>query len=123
MTYGVLPERERFLAHCAARTDDDGEPDPVEAYPMKIVDDGEWAALAAAVNQGIDSHLEAVACEERAYGHSGAGYLTVLDAGSLHTLIRRLIETADWSACGEDDTPPGLALASNILDTIGIEWV
>ena len=60
MTYGIVPERERFLAHVAARRDEDGAPDPLTTYPMVIVDSAEWDAIKTAVNQGIDSHLEAI---------------------------------------------------------------
>jgi hypothetical protein len=120
LSYGTVPDRERFLTHCAARVDEGGEPDPVDTYPMKIVNQGEWSALASAINQRIDAHLEAVVCEERAYGQTGSGYLTIKDPGSLHTLIRRLVDGASWD---EDGPDPGLDLASSILYTIGIEWI
>ena len=107
MTYGVLPERAGFVERCEDRM----------PYPMKIVDPDEWSALESAINVGIDAHLEAIACEE-----TGPGRLTIEDAGSMHTLLRRLIEASeseDWS----DGPPAGLDLASAILSTLGYEWI
>ncbi len=76
----------------------------------------DWTLLANVVNQGIDSHLEAIALEEFD-GRHGKGGLRILDPNSLHVLIRRLIETEDSSDDGAID------LASSILFTLDIEWI
>lgn len=132
ITYGTVPDRERFLSHCAARLDDDGESNPVGAYPMEIVNPIEWEAIKAAVNQGIDSHLEAVAFSGADIvprsTRSGrvicnAGHITISDPGSLHTLIRRLVEAADCGDPSDNENPPVLDLVSSVLYTLGIEWV
>jgi hypothetical protein len=99
LDFGELPAREDFLERAA------GE------YPMVIRDPKEWAILAAAINQGIDAHLEAVATLKA--DHT-TGELVIADAGSLHTLLRRLNESGDETA--ED-------LASVILHTLGYEWI
>ena len=77
-----------------------------DGYPMKIVDPEEWAAIAQAVNQGIDGHLEAII--ERSTFDNGH---CLVHPDELHVLLRRLVDTA-----GED-------LRSCILYTLGIEEV
>lgn len=78
-------------------------------YLMTLRDPDEWQALAAAWNQGIDSHLEALT--ERSHANASTGSVNVHPA-ELHTLLRRLYESGDESAWG---------LRSGILTTLGIE--
>lgn len=82
-----------------------------DGYPMVIRDKAEWQALAAAWNQGIDSHLEAIT--ERSEACSGTGSVNV-HPEELHTLLRRLYESG-----GED----AWSLRSGILTTLGIEEI
>lgn len=56
-------------------------------FRMKIVDQGEWAALAEAWNQGIDAHLEALT--ERSTADPSTGNVLV-HPDELATLVRRL---------------------------------
>lgn len=133
MSYGTVPDRAKFLEHCAKRVDDDGEPDPLTSYPMELVDSGEWEAVKRAVNRGIDSHLEAVSVSgvrivDRKVGEriiARAGRVVIDDPGSLHTLIRRLVEGSGELDPGanEGSGDPGLDLVSAILYTLDIEWV
>lgn len=132
MNYGTVPDRARFLEHCAKRE--------LSSFPMELTSSAEWEALKSAVNQGIDSHLEGVylASDARIVDRttkSGrlicqAGHVVINDPGSLHTLIRRLIEigeTEEWDNADnldeEVDFPPALELASSILSALDIEWV
>ena len=78
---------------------------------MVIKSDREWQFLVNAINQGIDSHLEAISVEQN------GNKLAILDSDSLHTLLRRLIETDDYEDEGAID------LASCILYTLNIEWI
>ena len=64
--------------------------------------------IAKIVNQGIDSHLEAVFCEQ--HGRE----ITIKDSASMKTLLRRCVESNDENA--QD-------LASGIMSTLGYEWV
>ena len=77
-----------------------------DGYPMKIVDPDEWAAIAKAVNQGIDGHLEAIT--ERSTFDNG---YALVHPDELHVLLRRLVDTD-----GDD-------LRSCILYALGIEEV
>jgi len=92
MNYGTLPDLEDI---------------PNEPYPIGC-NQPTLDIVAAIVNQGIDSHLEAVITERE------GNTITIKDAKSLHTFIRRCIESDD------DDT---LCLAQDICQTIDIEWV
>jgi hypothetical protein len=78
-------------------------------YPMKIVDQTEWKAIADAVNMGIDSHLEAIT--ERSTFNNG---FANVHPEELHVLLRRLYEAEN-----ED----GWDLRGAILSTLDIEEV
>ncbi len=80
-------------------------------YPMTIRDPDEWAAIAAAWNQGIDSHLEALT--ERSHANANSGSVSVHPL-ELKTLLRRLYESEGEAAWG---------LRSGILSTLGIEEI
>lgn len=85
-----------------------------EDFDMVIPSRAEQAAVTAAVNEGIDSHLEACHVPARgdSYKHDGRGRLVcVVSKESLPVLVRRLGEQAD-------ETGPDLA--SSILYTLGI---
>jgi hypothetical protein len=92
MTYGTLPDL----------VDIPNEPYPIGCNQPTL------DIVAAIVNQGIDSHLEAVITERE------GDTIIIKDAQSLRTFIRRCIESDD------EDT---LDLASSICTTIDIEWV
>ena len=94
-----------------------------EPFTMSLTDSDEIHAVIEAVNEGIDSHLEACFCPERGDGfHSGkrkAGKLVLcgcLDCSvspeSLPTLLRRLCES---------DKEAGNCLATDILMVLGID--
>ncbi len=80
-----------------------------EGYPMTLRDQTEWAALAAAWNQGIDAHLEAIT--ERSQADATTGRVLV-HPDELHVLLRRL------EAAGDEDSE---SLRTDILSTLGIE--
>jgi hypothetical protein len=93
-----------------------------EPFTMSLTDSNEIHAVIEAVNQGIDSHLEACFCPERGDSFNGgkrtAGKLVLcrcLDCSvspdSLPTLLRRLCESAD---------EVGNRLAGDILMVLGI---
>lgn len=79
-------------------------------YPMTIRSQGEWGAIAEAVNQGIDSHLEALT--ESSFNTSTGECLVHPD--ELHVLLRRLFESGDEEAW---------SLRSDILQSLDIEEV
>lgn len=88
---------------------------PAEGYPMSLV--GEDAkAVVAAVNQGIDAHLEACFVPERGDGFelTGARLNCRLSPDSLATLVRRLLESDDIAAA---------SLAAGICQTLRIELI
>jgi len=96
----------------------DGEP-----YTMSLTDRDEVQAVITAVNQGIDSHLEACFCPDRGdryeIGKRMAGRLVlchtlecVVSADSLPVLLRRLFELG---------TDAGETIASDILMTLGFD--
>jgi hypothetical protein len=86
------------VTYKAVRRAMDGQP-----YTMSLTDTDEIRAVVAAVNQGIDSHLEACFCPQRGDNYVGgkrtAGRLTlchtlecVVSPESLPVLLRRLLE-------------------------------
>jgi len=95
-----------------------------DGYPMHLKSHQEWAALAAAWNQGIDSHLEALT--ERSSADDSTGVVLVHPA-ELHVLLRRLNELdgatlfPDWDY--ERESNPAENLRQSILCTLGIEEV
>lgn len=66
-----------------------------DGYPMTIKSQREWAVIAAAWNQGIDSHLEALT--ERSRADASTGEVNV-HPDELHVLCRRLEESGDEEA-------------------------
>ena len=120
MTYGTVPERADFVEAAG------------EIVPFEMVFRGrlEWEAMVQAINQGIDSHLEAIQVEE-----GPEGKLTIKDAESLHTLVRRLTEihNGEGPARGRYGAPTEYsdeeyrdeagAIAGDILCYVNIEWV
>jgi hypothetical protein len=107
-----------IVAYEAVRSAMDGEP-----FTMSLTDQDEIRAIIAAVNQGIDAHLEACYCPERGDRYEGgerrAGKLVlcrtldcVVSPESLPVLLRRLFEL-------EEDAAD--RLASDILTVLGID--
>ncbi len=80
-------------------------------YPMTLRAQDEWNALAAAWNQGIDGHLEALT--ERSSADATTGKVLV-HPDELHVLLRRFAEDG-----GEEAT----MLRVDILSTLEIEEV
>ncbi len=92
-----------------------------EPFPMSLTDDDEIKAVVAAVNQGIDAHLEACFVPDRGDSYEGgkrkAGKLVLcrtlecaISPESLPTLLRRLCESP-----GEE----AVRLATDILLVLG----
>jgi hypothetical protein len=99
-----------------------------EPYTMSLTDTAEIKAVIEAVNQGIDSHLEACNCPERGDHYEGgkrmAGKLILchtlechISPESLPVLLRRLCELDTT----EDVAEAGMSLASDMLMTLGID--
>ncbi len=86
---------------------------PADGYSMHLMGD-DYNHAAKAINQGIDSHLEAIQFEQSSgiYGKRGLR----ITADTLHVLVRRLMETAD-------ETGEAHSLASCICETLNIELV
>lgn len=106
------------ISYDAVREAMDGKP-----YTMSLTGKDEILAVIEAVNQGIDSHLEACFCPERGDQYEGgertAGKLTLcrtleccVSVESFPVLLRRLIEL------GSD---PASSLARDILTTLGFD--
>ena len=105
------------VTYNAVRSAMDGQP-----YTMSLTGTDEIRAVVDAVNQGIDSHLEACFCPQRGDSYEGgrrkAGRLTlcrtlecVVSPESLPVLLRRLFD-------GDD---VGMTLAADILMTLGFD--
>ena len=84
------------------------DPYPIECHERTEMCD----AIKAAVNQGIDSHLEAVFFTEFPGDYGKRGFL--FDPRSMAVLVRRLMES------GSDEAQ---SLASGICETLGIELI
>jgi len=88
---------------------------PAEGYRMRLVrEDAE--AVVAAVNQGIDAHLEACFVPDRGdrFEYAATRLNCRLAPDSLATLVRRLLESDDTGSA---------SLAAGICQTLGIELV
>ena len=101
LDYGTLPGPEEIVGACVG--------------PYKIGNVHTMSAIVEAVNQGIDSHLEAVFWTGAigVYGH----FNIAIEPGSMPVLLRRLVEMyyAGNDEAGND--------ASAILGTLGFEWI
>lgn len=106
-SYGTTPPHE---IKAAVVSECKGKP-----YNMDLI--GEDAhVIMDAVNQGIDSHLEACFCPDRgdAYIWSGGRLYCLVSAESMPVLLRRL---------SEFDSEAAMSLRSSILETLGIEEI
>jgi hypothetical protein len=100
-----------------------------EPFTMSLTDSDEIQAVIAAVNEGIDAHLEACYCPDRGDRYEGgnrkAGKLVLcrtlecsISPESLPVLVRRLCES---ELGGDADVQAeGNRLASDILMVLGI---
>ncbi len=100
-----------------------------EPFTMSLTDEDEIQAVIAAVNEGIDAHLEACFCPDRGDRYEGgkrrAGKLVLcrtlecsISLESLPVLLRRLCES---ELGGDPDVQAeGNRLASDILMVLGI---
>jgi len=84
----------------------------LKAYPMEFHNGKDWQAIVAAINQGIDSHLQAVEFTQ-GNGEHGRNKVT-LAPQSVSVLVRRLFEA------GTDESE---TLARDICGTLDIELV
>ena len=78
-----------------------------EPYPMRLMGD-DLAIVAEIVNQGIDSHLEAIRTTQNGRN------ITILDTPSMRCFLRR---------CAESDNDGAMELASCIMTTLNYEWI
>lgn len=96
---------------------------------MTLTDTDEIKAVIAAVNEGIDAHLEACYCPERGDRYEGgtrkAGRLVLcctldchVSPTSLPVLLRRLCESEFGG--DTDSQSAGMQLAADILYVLGI---
>ena len=136
LTYGEIPDREEFLARVGVRQWSGGRAITIAPVGHDVTH------LCAAINMGIDAHLEAIFWKHHTTPEGKRG-VELLDVGSLHTLIRRLweLECARTDCtnsqcsrhgcpdCGDDgymddfgDQGPG-AFAAFLLGAVGYEWV
>jgi hypothetical protein len=83
-----------------------------DPYPIEMHPGNDYKALAEAINQGIDSHLEAVACKQSPGSHGRSRI--VIEPQTLHVLVRRLMES------GNEDAE---SLASGICEPLDIELI
>lgn len=76
----------------------------------------DYKAITAAVNQGIDAHLEACFVPARGdrFVHAGSRLECSLSAQSLPVLVRRLLES---------DSEPANLIAISICQTLDIELI
>jgi hypothetical protein len=100
-----------------------------EPFTMSLTDEDEIKAVIAAVNEGIDTHLEACFCPDRGDRYEGgdrkAGKLTLcrtlectVSVESLPVLLRRLCES---ELGGDPDVQAeGNRLAADILMVLGV---
>jgi hypothetical protein len=99
-----------------------------EHFSMSLTDTAEIRAVIAAVNQGIDSHLEACFCPGRGDSYEGgkrmAGKLVLchsleccVSPASLPILLRRLYELDT----DDDVADAGMSLDDAILLTLGFD--
>ena len=112
-TYGMTPAD---VIRAAAR-----EQCP-DGYPMTIRSQNDWAVIAAAWNQGIDSHLEAITA--RSSANASTGEVNV-HPDELHVFLRRLYEAGENEPYDPEasENPPAMSLRSVILSTLDIEEV
>lgn len=83
-----------------------------EPYPMEFHRGKELDAICCAINQGIDSYLQAVHFTQ---GRGEHGRMKIIvEPQSVSVLVRRLLES------GNEDAE---MLASDICGTIGIELI
>jgi predicted molibdopterin-dependent oxidoreductase YjgC len=80
-----------------------------QGYSIVTHTQNEWDIIAGVVNQGIDSHLEAIT--ERSKFNNGE---CLIHPDELHVFLRRLDETELEDAC---------QLRVDILGTLGIEEI
>lgn len=119
----VLETGSGTITYDAIRSAMDGEP-----FNMSLTGQEEVQAVIQAVNQGIDSHLEACYCPERGDRYEGgerkAGKLVLcrtlecnVSVESLPVLLGRLFELD-----GDDDViDAAMSLATDILMTLGFD--
>jgi hypothetical protein len=100
-----------------------------QPFTMSLTDTAEICAVVEAVNEGIDSHLEACYCPDLgdsymdgartlADGRALCGCLDcVVSVSSLPVLLRRLFELDT----AEETADAGMTLASDILMTLGFD--
>jgi len=82
-----------------------------DGYTMTIRNKDEWKIIAHAVNQGIDSHLEALTARSSFNSTTGE---CIVHPEEIHVLLRRFHDS------GED---AAWSLRSDILSTLDIEEI
>ena len=118
LSWGEIPSIAAFRKQLAAFRDDEGRP----ALPMVF---GVWPddVLVDAINEGVDSHLEAVQFKQ---GRDSQGRIkiTIDEPASLRTLVRRLAERVLVSEEDESaESEQAGSWATDIMGAAGFEWV
>lgn len=83
-----------------------------DGYPVEMPHGYEFDLLCEAINQGIDSHLEAVQFTEFSGSYGKRGFK--FNPETLSVLVRRLMES---------DNDEAQSLASGICETLNIELI
>ena len=105
LNYGELPEKD-ILTKAVEKEYPDG-------YRMELADN-DRKIVTKAIEQGIDSNLEAVTFNQYIKKDRYNKLCLIIHNDTLHVLLRRLCET------GEEEA---LDLVSCILETLDIEWI
>lgn len=87
-----------------------------KSYPISLRAGNDFEAIKAAVNQGIDSHLEAISIinQREECDVLGKRWFGEFAPATLHVLVRRLMEAGNEAAD---------SLASSICETLNIELI
>ncbi len=96
-----------------------------DRYPMELAGRPDIEMVTRLVNQGIDSHLEAVTFAEPPAPTPQGKLRLVFDRPGMLVFMRRLREEMDREPYEPDasEDPPAMGLRSAILSTLDIEEI
>jgi hypothetical protein len=98
-----------------------------DGYPITMIPHGlQWDSLTRAINEGIDSHLEAVMFEQIEEPHRISAFNKIkitVTPDTLHALVRRLMEYNDGTNEDGGMSNESQQLAACICDTLEIGLV
>jgi hypothetical protein len=102
--------------------------EPFKPYRLGNLSSEDWDMLANCINEGIDSHLEAISYHVK-QERTGRRSIIIEDAVSMRCLVRRLLEwKPDTDPTWNEETryyenERGENFASAIVGTLELEWV